>query len=369
MELPSYFSDFLAAIRPTTDQKKKMQTEHIKLRDLLSKDEDLSPIILSTFIQGSYRRFTGNRPTKGNACDVDVIAATTMHEQDYTPKQALERFRPFLKKNYPNKYTLQGRSWNIAPDDEVMLDLVPTSAPSEVVRKSMASVKASEWSFPDEDSSCYLVTNAMLLETTAAEKWKSEPLRIPDHEAEIWDDTHPLEQIRWTWQKNKTTSGHYVNVVKAVKRWRQIKRPKPKYPKSYPLEHMIGDCCPDGVGSVAIGVTLAFETMESRYRPFVLLNQVPVLHDRGVPNHNVLKRVTADDFKAFLDHVAEAAKLAQKALDATKVSKSARLWRELFGDEFPEGPDDDDDGDGGGSGGKGYTPRNKASVVGGGRFA
>lgn len=367
MELPSYFADFLSEIRPTADQKKKMRKEHRKLRDLLMADDDLSPVIVSTFIQGSYRRFTGNKPVAGSACDVDIIAVTTMSEEDYMPKAALERFRPFLKKNYPNQYTLQGRSWKITPDKEISLDLVPTSAPSEVVRESLKSTRAAEWDFPDEDDWVDVgVRNALLLEATAAEKWKSEPLRIPDHEAEVWDDTHPLEQIRWTWQKSKNTNAHYVNVVKSMKRWRQIKRPTPKYPKSYPLEHMIGDCCPDGIGSVALGVTRAFETMEETYRPFVNTGQVPFLGDRGVPGHNVLKRVSVSDFAAFMGHVTDAAKLARQALDATTISESAKNWRKIFGDEFPEGPDDD--GGGSGSGG-GYTPRTKASEVSGGRFA
>jgi hypothetical protein len=158
-----------------------------------------------------------------------------------------------------------------------------------------------------------------------------------------------------------------VNVVKSIKRWRQIKRPLPKYPKSYPLEHMVGDNCPDGIGSVALGVTLAFESMEANYRPYVDAGKVPVLQDRGVPTHNVLKRVSVADFTSFLGHVSGAALLARRALDATTVAESAKLWRELFGDEFPEGPDDD--GGGGGSGSGGYTPRSKPSIVGGGRFA
>lgn len=35
MELPSYFTDFLSAIRPTDAQRKKMQKRHKELRDRL----------------------------------------------------------------------------------------------------------------------------------------------------------------------------------------------------------------------------------------------------------------------------------------------------------------------------------------------
>lgn len=383
MELPSYFTDFLANIRPTDSQRDKMRDEHRKLRDLLTDDEELGPLIIATFIQGSYRRFTGTRPQGAQQCDVDIIAATTMHEDDYTPIEALEKFRPFLKKHYPKKYELQGRSWGINVDDEVTLDLVPTSAPSEAEKKAMAWTRAESWGVPGEPET--VTANAygqLLLESSydverfakaAAEPaWKNEPLRIPDRHAEIWEDTHPLEQIRWTWEKSKTTNGHYVNVVKAIKWWRKKRVIEPTYPKSYPLEHMIGNCCPDNIQSVAAGVTLSLENMESVFRPYVNNGMVPFLPDRGVPTHNVLARVSFEDFSAFLDHVKNASVTAREALDAGTAKTSADGWRKLFGDEFPEAPDDgeDDDEDGGGGNSAGsFTPRSKNSAIGATRFA
>lgn len=373
MELPSYFTDFLAEIRPTSDQRKKMKEKHRELRDRLEADETLGSLIVSTFIQGSYRRFTATRPEGKQRCDVDVIVVTTMSENDYTPKQALEKFRPFLKEHYPEKYTLQGRSWGINVDDEVSLDLVPTSAPSEAEQNALQWTKAAAWDFPVEDTSLLLNSAdryhfEQFLTCAATPQWKQEPLRIPDREAGSWDDTHPLEQIRYTWQRSRDTNSHYVNVAKAIKWWRKIRKPLPKYPKSYPLEHMIGDCCPDGISSVAAGVTLALEAMESTYRPYVNLGYKPVLGDRGVPSHDVLARVTFEDFKAFLNHVASAAKTARKALDAETVKESADLWRELFGDKFPEAPAGDKEQKNRSRAG-GYTPRTQPTRVKEGRFA
>lgn len=389
MELPSYFTDFLANIRPTDEQREKMKEEHRKLRELLMADDDLGPLIVSTFIQGSYRRMTANRPQDSQQCDVDVIAATKMHEDDYSPRQALEKFRPFLKEHYPDKYQLQGRSWGIAVDDEVTLDLVPTSAPSEAEKNAMEWTKAAAWDFPEEpDAVTANAYSGLLLESSgyymerfakaaADPAWKTQPLRIPDREAGVWEDTHPLEQIRWTWAKSKGTNGHYVNVVKAIKWWRKLNVPKPKYPRSYPLEHMIGDCCPEGISYVGTGVTLTLEAMESSYRPWVHMRKVPHLADRGVPGHNVLARVTFEDFSAFLDEVKAASETARKALDADNVKESANLWRELFGEEFPAPPDDGgekESDDVGGGGGKaatfgGFTPRTEKTSIGGGRFA
>jgi hypothetical protein len=108
-------------------------------------------------------------------------------------------------------------------------------------------------------------------------EWQLSPLRIPDRDADEWDDTHPLEQIKWTWAKNAACNGHYVNVVKAFKWYRRINYTTPKYPKGYPVEHLIGQCCPDGITSVAEGVTLTLEAITANYRSYARAEQAPVL--------------------------------------------------------------------------------------------
>jgi len=375
MDLPNYFKDFLAEIRPTADQRTKMKKKHRELRDHLETDDELRPLIISTFIQGSYRRFTATRAENGDKCDVDVIAVTNMHESDFSARNALEKFRPFLEKHYSGQYRLQGRSWGIEVDDEVTLDLVPTSAPSEAEQQAMEWTRAAAWDFPEERGSLLLNEDdryffESFLNASATPQWKEEPLRIPDREADEWDDTHPLEQIRWTWQKNRDTNSHYVNVVKAIKWWRKVQQPWPKYPKSYPLEHMIGNCCPDGISSVGAGVTAAFEAMEMTYRPLVLAGLTPVLGDRGVPHHNVLNRVAPDDFASFLNNVSDAADLARRALDAESVKESADLWRELFGTRFPAPPAEEGDAASqSGAATGGFTPRVNSGRIGEGRFA
>jgi hypothetical protein len=210
-------------------------------------------------------------------------------------------------------------------------------------------------------------TDRILKEAAQQPEWKTSPLLIPDRDTKIWEETHPLAQIQWTWAKNNRCDGHYVNVVKAIKWSHRFKETDVKYPKGYPLEHIIGVCCPDSISSVAQGVTLTFARIVQQFAPEVLAGKTPYLSDHGVPIHNVLHRLSAEDFKAFHQYCAEAAKIAKRAFDAKTISESANAWRELFGDEFPEPPSGNEDG--GGSKKGGFTERSSVSTIGGGRFA
>ena len=128
--VPSYFKDFLSNIRLSANQVNDLKTGHTTLRKRLEEDEILSNIIVSTFLQGSYRRSTAVKPKNGDKSDVDIIVVTKLDSEEYTPKEALNIFVPFLDKYYKDKYRLQGRSIGISLS-YVNLDIVPTSAPSE----------------------------------------------------------------------------------------------------------------------------------------------------------------------------------------------------------------------------------------------
>lgn len=53
------FEDFLRSIRLPEALANQCRDEHLRLRGLLLADVDLRDIIVSTFLQGSYRRGTG----------------------------------------------------------------------------------------------------------------------------------------------------------------------------------------------------------------------------------------------------------------------------------------------------------------------
>jgi hypothetical protein len=346
--LNTYFRDFLQSIRPTKNQKEDMQTGHVTLRERLASYESLKDIVVSDFLQGSYRRSTAIRPKGESRSDVDIVVVTNLNEEEYSnPKEALELFRPFVKEYYKGKYKFQGRSIGIEMS-YVDLDLVITSAPSEADQKALSWSAVRSCDTPEDVNNWFfneywvpsnerqaLGAVSRLNKAADTPQWKSEPLRIPDRDAGLWVPTHPLEQISWTFAKSKATNRHYVNVVKAIKWWQRVHHSTQR-PRGYPLEHIIGDCCPDGIGSVAEGVTLTLEA---------ICNHSGESADRGV-DQDVLGRISDDDFSQFQTQVTTAAEQARRALDEEDTAESAHLWRELFGDKFPKG---------------GYTKRNSAS--------
>ena len=342
MELNDQLQELVSEISPTESQQNALREAHTRLRERLKGDETLKPIIVETFLQGSYRRRTGIRPEQGDKPDVDTVVVTRLDRHQCTPEQAMNVLVPFLNRYYPGKWKKKGRSVGIELAD-VKLDVVITSAPSEAGEKALIEALRHEYDFGglvgDNDD------------------WKSEPLWIPDREARNWQRTHPRAQIFWTQDKNRRTNGHFIHGVKLVKWWWQSRHPEQEYPKSYPLEHIIGDCCPDGVTSLAQAFTETLEEMERRYQTFVDTGSVPFLPDRGVPEHNVLKRITPQDFGQFHGKAKAAAKIARQAMNSTNPGESAHLWSEIFGNRYPVRPSQ-----------RGYTPRRQPGTVKDGRF-
>lgn len=375
MILQSDFNTFLQEIRPTKAMRHQLITGHKTLRERLNADEVLKPILVSDFLQGSYRRYTAVRPKSGKRSDVDIIIVTKLDENEYTPSAALALFEPFLNKYYNGKWRPQGRSFGIEMS-YVELDVVPTSAPaeqeygilqSEAVTTDENIVEARDWRLHQTWLAPEHRTRAdakSLLDQAAGEKeWQVQPLRIPDRDADEWDDTHPLEQIRWTRDKNFRCNGHFVNVVKCIKWWRLENFAEPAHPKGFPLERLVGEHCPDGIESVAEGVVKTLEAILSSYSVLVLTKGKPTLPDYGVLSHDVFKRITSEDFCAFYDQVKIGAELSRRAFDSMDRTESNTLWRIMFGPKFPLPPEN-------GSGGKsGFTSPAGPAAPGSGRFA
>ncbi|MEQ8191411.1 MAG: nucleotidyltransferase [Candidatus Eremiobacterota bacterium] len=344
--LPSCFKEFLQEIRPTESQKKDYQQGHKTLRDRLTNYEELKPVIVTTFLQGSYRRYTAVRPKGDLRPDVDVIVVTKLDKDNYkNPNKAMDLFIPFLEEYYKGKYKKQGRSFGIELS-YVDLDLVITSAPSEKDEEILKSASVNTIYFSEDETDWRLVKSWIpreergdkkeLIEKEIREEteWKTEPLWIPNRDTKEWERTHPLEQIKWTRGKNARCNFHYINVVKAIKWWQKLNYEDDR-PKGYPLEHLIGHCCPDDINSIAEGITLTLEKIVKEFYDLYIVESKPFLNDHGVPEHDVFTRISEEEFQKFYYHINLAAKTAREALDSDNSIEAATKWRKLFDKKFP----------------------------------
>jgi hypothetical protein len=352
MQLPNSFSDFLADIRPSDEQLKEYQEGHKTLRQRMHGDEEISKLLVSDFLQGSYRRSTAIQPQNGQKSDVDIVVVTNLAETPDVDGIAT-RFEDFLNRydEYKGNHKRKSHSIGISLE-EIELDLVITSAPSETLDDALKeeSERTAEILSKSFQASTFLEPipfEFRNVRTSSGEDWRAEPLRVPNYDEallddERWSSTDPLTQISWTVDKNAFCNRHYVNVVKALKWWRRTKCATSKYPKGYPIEHIIGSYCPDDIDSVATGVVRSLEAIRDcpDLNLHVEAGTTPVLPDRGIPENNVWKRVTPDQFATFMDQVTTAASIARNAYNLTTMKASAKRWHDLFGDPFPYDEDD-----------------------------
>ncbi|MBI6160024.1 hypothetical protein JEQ05_00035 [Serratia liquefaciens] len=352
MELNSQFNEFLANIRPTDPQKEDWKSGAKTLRERLKNYEPLQDIVVSTFLQGSIRRSTAIRPLGDKRPDVDIVVVTNLDHMKTAPKEAMDLFVPFLEKYYPGKWVTQGRSFGITLS-YVELDLVITAIPASGEEKnrleqlyrseSVLTVKSLEeqidWRLNKSwapVTNSWFQNNSPQVQDAPASEWKAHPLVLPDREKNEWGRTHPLAQIRWTAEKNRLCNGHYINIVRAVKWWRQQNSENlPKYPKGYPLEHLIGNAMDDGTTSMARGLVQLMDTFLARWKDIYNHKSKPWLSDHGVEEHDVLARLSAEDFCSFYEGLEAAAEIARSALASEDVKESAELWQKLFGSKFP----------------------------------
>lgn len=348
VSLPSLFRTFLSNIRPTDHHIEGYKEGHETLRSRLQTDDHTSEFYVGDFLQGSYKRSTAVKPIGREKSDVDIIFVTDLDKRSVSPREAMQRCEPFLDEYYAGQWEQKNRAYQIDADS-VEIDLVLTAAPSEATEAALqpdGPLGGLEIGAGVGKNGGHRVAEALGLTLDDSEEaWKDDPLDIPNRRLDQWDETHPIATIEWTLRKNDRTDGHYVNVVKAIKWWRRTQVEEPERPKGYPLEHIVGYCCPDAIDSVAEGVTRTFERIEREFLSEAAREETPTLSAHGLPNTNVLARLDGEVFAAFHDVVSDAATVARTALDEENKATSRERWHDLFGDEFPEyaGPDTDDD--------------------------
>ncbi|HEX7331826.1 MAG TPA: hypothetical protein VF290_10010 [Pyrinomonadaceae bacterium] len=288
MELAADFKALVCSIEPSDKHVAAAKAAHEKVREQLRTDKESKEAHKDTFLSGSYARSTAINDIN----DVDVICLLDINYA-ITPPEVLLGWLEGILARYYSKTRRQGRSVRVDADNNVSIDIVPSAAISV------------------DDG----------------------PLRIPDREAREWVPTHPKGQIAAATEKNKTTNGYYVQVVKLMKFWRDQLPTEQCRLKSYILETLVHGSIgyPSSHATAVVNVLEGIERLYGNYRN---TNTVPLISDPGYSTVNVAKRLTPSDFSAFMSEVRPAAATARMALSTTDAEASRMLWRQVFGSTF-----------------------------------
>lgn len=327
MQVPANFERFRAACQPNELQLTAMTSAHKRLRESLQREPAFRGIVVTTLVQGSHRRGTALRGTPSHPSDVDVIVLTSLDRRTTSAKRASEMLQPFLFRSYSGDASQRTRSWCITVASDVRLDVVPMAKPaSGAIESALSSAAMPDWN-PTLNQQGTTATNLPNIDWNRAE-----PLWIPDRKLDQWEETHPLLLSDWTNQKNARCNGHYTAVVRAVKWWWRRIQPQPQYLRGYPVEHIVGECCPDSIATPADGIAATFESIAGKFQPDVTSSRTPTLPSRGVPGVNVLRRVEPREFAQFAREAAAAAPIARRAINASTEHETIDLWSRLLGD-------------------------------------
>lgn len=288
MELAADFKAFLSSLQPSDDDVADAKSAHEKVRDQLRTDSESKEAHKDTFLSGSYARHTAINDIN----DVDVICTVDIDHTITTPEVVLAWIQGILTRYYKETRP-QGRSVGAKAAKNVWLDIVPATPVSA------------------EDG----------------------PLWIPDRDAHQWVQTHPKGQIAAGLDKNKTTNGYFVQVVKLLKSWRDRLPTESCRLKSYILETLVHQTI-GSPSSHAVAVVNVLEGIERSYGAYRNTNYVPSISDPGYSSVNVAKRWPANEFTDFMVQVKSAAATARGAFDSSDETASRKLWRQLFGSQF-----------------------------------
>ena len=290
MELAADFKALLSSIQPSDDDVADAKNAHERVRDQIRTDEESKEAHKDTFLSGSYARHTALNDIN----DVDVICIVDIDHVN-TPAEVVLAWMQSILGKYYKTTKRQGRSVGAQAAKGVWLDIVPATPMNS----------------------------------------GDGPLWIPDREAKQWVSTHPKGQIKAATDKNKSTHGYYVQIVKLMKFWRDRLPKESCKPKSYILESLVHTTI-GATSSHASGIVSVLEGIESSYGFYRGLRLVPTIPDPGYASVNVAKHWESDDFNDFMNQVKAAAATARKALDSTEETESRKLWRQLFGSRFGE---------------------------------
>jgi hypothetical protein len=294
--LAPQFKEALRTIQPGEDADNAKKA-HEAVREVLEKDEKLADLGASAVLIGSYARRVSIRRVK----DVDVFLRLNDADAKTRPGATIDHVVEVLEGAFPDQVERQHRSVKVDfPDYDLSVDVV-------IARPCV--------DHPDEH-------------------WQI-PRKIEADGSARWIETNPTEMTKLTSDANAkyvlgsdSTKGVYVPVVKLM---RQIRRTwLADHPGGYYIEvltwHAFEREQPEE-STIADYLTVILRSVADDLPRHRTIGP----DDPTMDGKTISTSATSDDIDDAAEKLADAAALAEEALELTDACRSAKKWQELLG--------------------------------------
>jgi hypothetical protein len=290
------FLELLADIEPSPTTKQNASSGHDAARNHLRAQAKFKDRYVTSFLSGSYARDTSIRPTATidgkERPDVDIIVVTNYTEQD----------RP----------------------DTVLNDVVRALQDGgngyEVERLNKRSVRIEPWQAEMDIVPVIAIPGGGYF--------------IADREAGTWQFTNPPLHTTWSSQQNQRFDGRFKPLVKLFKWWRRENPLAGKRPKGFVLEVLTAMYTPVGEAHYGEAFAKMLENIRDAYHLQASIGCRPIIQDPAVPGNDILAKVSAPQWKEFMEKIRVYAEIARRAQDATNYEDATRQWQRVFGNRF-----------------------------------
>lgn len=267
-----------------------------EVRDFL----DTRFAIDSSFLTGSYKRWTKTKPLK----DIDIFFVLGSKEKDYrdkAPDVVIDAFHDALVDEYGQAAVRkQGRSVNV--DFGVVVD--------------------------SDDNTDYRVLSVDVVPSFTC----SEGYEIPDRDVAKWIKTNPKTHAEKATTAHQAYSSEWKGLVRMVKYWNNNSRhgEKPVKP-SFLIEVMALQSLHGGwQGRFDYEIQSFFATLADR-----IVDEWPDPAGLGPPISNGMDLARKTRARALLTEASREASLAIDHVRRGRNGEALRTWRALFGPKFP----------------------------------
>jgi hypothetical protein len=289
--VPKAFDEFEAKLRPTRNQQDTIESRRSTTAQYLSQsfEPGSGMELLSTRVIGSAARDTIIRPIG----DIDVLAVfedAAFYNYQNDSRKFLYRVRDALNRYKVKVVGARGQAVRLFYAQPPHVDVVP-------------AVK--------RDSGGYFIPSG---ETNF---WGSH----------LWLVTDPDEHARWMSDQNQALDGQLKPLIRLLKCWN---REHSSYLRSFHLEVMAADA----FQSLSSNRRTASQKFFERGGDYIKVRD-PAGHSGDLSNY--MTWYGRDEFRSLLRSSNKRAKKAIQAEESGDVIEALRLWRIVYGPEFPAG--------------------------------